>query len=50
MNTGQEFQFICDEKMAEKIGRIISLNGGEIVTARATSNETVITVLKTVNS
>jgi len=50
MNTGQKFQFVCDEKMAEKIGRVISLNGGEIVTTRTTSEGTVITVRKTINS
>ena len=31
MAAGQEFHFICDNKMAEKIGRIITLNDGEIV-------------------
>ncbi len=46
MNTGQEFDFICDEKMAEKIGRIISLNGGEIVTTNPSLIGTVITVRK----
>jgi len=50
METDLEFQFICDEKMAKKIGRIISLNGGEIVTTRTTSKGTVITVRKTVTS
>ena len=50
MNTGQEFEFICDEKMAEKIGRIISLNGGEIVTTKPSRIGTVITVRKAVGS
>ena len=30
MAAGQEFRFICDQKMAEKIGRIVTLNDGEI--------------------
>jgi len=30
MISGQEFRFICDNAMAEKIGRIVALNDGEI--------------------
>jgi hypothetical protein len=31
MAAGRESHFICDNKMAEKIGRIFTLNDGEIV-------------------
>jgi len=30
MTLGQEFIFICIEKMAEKMDRIVALGGGEI--------------------
>ena len=30
MAVDQEFHFICDNRMAEKIGRIVTLNDGEI--------------------
>jgi len=30
MAAGQEFRFICDQKMSAKIGRIVTLNDGEI--------------------
>jgi len=30
MAADQEFRFICDNKMAEKICRIVTLNDGEI--------------------
>ena len=46
MNTGQKFQFICDEKMAEKIGRIIALNGGEIATTETIFKGIIVTVRK----
>jgi hypothetical protein len=46
MKSEQEFQFICDEKMAQKIDRIIALNGGEILATKTTSDGTAITVRK----
>jgi len=30
MVIGQEFHFLCSDKMAEGMGRIVSLGGGEI--------------------
>ncbi len=30
MAPGQEFRFLCIEKMAEKMDRIVALGGGEI--------------------
>jgi len=30
MTTGQEFCFLCIEKMAEKMARIVAFAGGEI--------------------
>ena len=30
MTAGQEFRFLCTEKMAEKMDRVVVLAGGEI--------------------
>jgi len=31
MAPGQVFRFLCIEKMAEKMDRLVDLNGGEII-------------------
>jgi len=31
MAAGQEFRFLCIEKMAEKMDRVVALGGGEII-------------------
>jgi hypothetical protein len=46
MAVGDEFSFICDGKMAEKIGRVVVLNSGEIVGRTFISSGVSITVRK----
>ncbi|BCL63264.1 hypothetical protein DGMP_39570 [Desulfomarina profundi] len=46
MATGEEFHFICDGKMADKIERIILLNGGEISAKDTRSYGVVISIRK----
>ena len=31
MAPGQEYRFLCIEKMAEKMDRLVALSGGEII-------------------
>ena len=46
MTAGQEFCFLCIEKMAEKMDRIIALAGGEICKRDEKSYGVVICVRK----
>ncbi len=46
MVAGQEFRFICIEKMAEKMDRIVALGGGKIVDTDFRSYGVVISVRK----
>jgi hypothetical protein len=46
MAVGQEFRFLCIEKMAEKMDRIVALGGGEIIDRDVRSYGTVIAVRK----
>ena len=47
MAAGQEFCFLCIEKMAEKMDRIVALAGGEIFDRDDRSYGVVICVRKT---
>ena len=47
MAAGQEFCFLCIEKMAEKMDRIVALAGGEILNRDVRSYGVVICVRKT---
>ena len=47
MAAGQEFCFLCIEKMAEKMDRIVALAGGEIFNRDVKSYGVVICVRKT---
>lgn len=46
MSVGQELHFLCAEKMAEKMDRVIDLGGGEIFDKDARSYGVVISVRK----
>jgi len=46
MAAGQEFRFLCTDKMAEKMDRIIDLAGGEISNRDDRSYGVVIAVRK----
>jgi len=46
MSIGQKFHFICDEKMAAKIERVITLNDGEIIDRDSKSCGIVISIRK----
>lgn len=46
MAAGQEFHFLCEEKMAEKMDRVVALAGGEIFEKDERSYGTVISVRK----
>ncbi len=46
MEAGQEFRFLCIEKMAEKIDRVITLGDGEIYHRDDRSYGVVISVRK----
>jgi hypothetical protein len=46
MKAGDQFHFLCNEKMAEKMERIVALAGGEIFTKDMRSYGVVISVRK----
>ena len=46
MAAGQEFRFLCIEKMAEKMDRVVALGGGEIIDKDVRSYGVVIAVRK----
>jgi hypothetical protein len=46
MAAGQEFRFLCIDKMAEKMDRIVALAGGEILDKDVRSYGVVIFVRK----
>ena len=46
MEAGQEYCFLCIDKMAEKMDRIVGLAGGEIITTDVRSYGVVICVRK----
>jgi len=46
MAVGQEFVFLCNDKMAEKMDRVVSRGGGEIFNKDARSYGIVISVRK----
>jgi hypothetical protein len=46
MDAGQEFHFLCVEKMAEKMDRVVALGGGEIFNRDDRSYGVVISVRK----
>ena len=46
MAAGQEFRFLCTDKMAEKMGRIVALADGEIISRDDRSYGIVISVRK----
>jgi len=46
MEPGQEFRFLCIEKMAEKMDRLVALNGGEIIDREDRSYGVVISLRK----
>jgi len=46
MAASQEFRFLCTDKMAEKMDRIVTLAGGEIITRDDRSYGVVISVRK----
>jgi hypothetical protein len=46
MSVGQEFRFLCLEKMAGKMDRIVALGGGEIFDKDIRSSGVVISVRK----
>lgn len=46
MANGEEFCFLCNEKMAEKMDRVVALAGGEIFGRDNRSYGVVITVRK----
>ncbi|MBW1790794.1 MAG: hypothetical protein JRJ14_00785 [Deltaproteobacteria bacterium] len=46
MAAGQEFHFLCIEKMAEKMDRVVALGGGEIFNRDDRSYGVVISVRK----
>lgn len=46
MVAGQEFHFLCNKKMAEKMDRVVRLGGGEIFERDDRSYGVVISVRK----
>jgi len=46
MAAGQEFHFLCDEKMAERMDRVVAINGGEIFDKDVRSYGVVISMRK----
>jgi len=46
MTAGQEFRFLCLEKMAEKMDRLVALGGGKIIDKDVRSYGVVIAVRK----
>ena len=48
MQRSQEYSFICDDKVAEKIGRVVAFAGGVIQSREKRGNGTVIKVIKEV--
>jgi len=46
MEVGREFHFLCNDKMADKMDRIASLAGGEIVSKDVRSYGVVLCVRK----
>jgi hypothetical protein len=46
MVSGQEFIFLCEGKMAEKMNRVVDLGGGEIFDRDVRSYGVVISVRK----
>ncbi len=46
MVRSQEFSFICDAKVAEKIDRVVTLAGGVIKSREKVGEDTVICVMK----
>ena len=46
MAAGHGFRFLCTDKMAEKMDRIVALAGGEIINRDDRSYGVVISVLK----
>ena len=46
MADAQEFHFLCNDKMAEKMDRIVSLGGGEIFNKDIRSYGVVISIRK----
>jgi hypothetical protein len=46
MTAGQEYCFLCIDKMAEKMNRIVGLAGGEIINTDVRSYGVVICVRK----
>jgi len=46
MTAGQEFHFLCNDKMAEKMDRIVSLAGGKIFQTDVRSYGVVVSVRK----
>jgi len=46
MDAGQEFRFLCEKKMAEKMDRVVALGGGEIFDKDIRSYGVVIAVRK----
>lgn len=50
MNPGEQFIFLCEGKMAEKIDKPITLAGGRIVDRDIRSYAVVITVRKEQNA
>jgi len=48
MTAGQEFHFLCDPKMDEKMDRVVALAGGEITNRDIRSYGVVVSVRKRV--
>ena len=46
MLRSQEYSFICDAKVAEKIDRIVTIAGGVIKSREKVGEDTVICVMK----
>ena len=46
MSRSQEYSFICDDKVAEKIERVVTFAGGVIKSREKNGNDTVICVMK----
>jgi hypothetical protein len=46
MVRGHEFQFICSADMAERMDRVITINGGVVRSREHSLEGTVITVMK----
>lgn len=46
MKRSQSYSFICDKKMADKIERVINLNGGILTSKSEQGADYMITVMK----